>query len=116
MPLALIGFSFGAFVQARVASRLADAQRPAAHVVLAGMPVGPVEGGRNYEVSALPEGSVLVHGEIDDRVPLSEVLQWARAYSQPVTVIPGADHFFKGKLPVLRALVEAELRCMPLER
>jgi len=110
LPLALIGFSFGAFVQARVACRLAKALKPAAHVVLAGMPVGTVEGGRTYEVGALPSGSVLVHGELDVTVPLSQVFEWARLNSQPVTVIPGADHFFKGKLPILRALVEAELR------
>jgi len=110
LPLALIGFSFGAFVQARVACRLGEALRPAKHVVLAGMPVGTVEGGRTYEVGALPIGSVVVHGEFDERVPLTQVFQWARVHSLPVTVIPGADHFFKGKLPILRALVEGELR------
>jgi len=114
-PLALIGFSFGAFVQSRVARRLADAGRPAAHVVLAGLPVGTVEGKRSYPTEALPAGSVVVHGELDESVPLAELLLWARPQVQPVTVIPGADHFFKGKLAALRSLVIAELARVPVE-
>lgn len=110
MPLSLIGFSFGAFVQARVASRLTDALRPAAHVILAGLPVGTVEGGRTYELGSVPTGSVVVHGERDERVALSALLRWADAHAQPVVVVPGADHFFKGRLAMLRAIVESELR------
>jgi alpha/beta superfamily hydrolase len=41
LPLALGCFSFGAFVQCCVARRLADAGRPAAHVVLARMGLSP---------------------------------------------------------------------------
>ena len=109
LPLALIGFSFGAFVQSRVAKRLADAGRPAAHVILAGLPVGTVEGKRSYPTEPLPAGSLVVHGELDESVPLGELLLWARPQVQPVTVIPGSDHFFKGRLAALRSLVVAEL-------
>jgi len=109
-PLALVGFSFGAFVQGRVAARLAGEHRPVAHVVLAGFPVGTVDGGRTYDAGALPKGSVVIHGELDEHVPLSAVLSWARAHDQPVTVIPGADHFFNGKLGMLRLVVESELQ------
>ncbi|MFM1989785.1 MAG: hypothetical protein RJA99_2742 [Pseudomonadota bacterium] len=109
-PLALVGFSFGAYVQARVATRLAAEGRPAAAAILAGMPVGTVDTGRHYAVDALPPGALVVHGEHDDRVRLAAVLHWAAAHGQPVTVVPATDHFFKGRLPMLRALVEGALR------
>lgn len=108
--LALVGFSFGAFVQARVARRLADLGRPASCTCLAGMPFGEVEGGRRY---ATPDGipdALVVHGDRDERVPLRAVFDWARPQSQPVVVVPGADHFFTGKLHVLRSLVVNHLR------
>jgi alpha/beta superfamily hydrolase len=105
LPLALVGFSFGAFVLSRVARRLADRGEPARRVVLAGLPVGEVEGQRRYAPEAgLPE-VLIVHGENDKRVALSAVLDWARPQGQPIVVVPGADHFFTGRLPVLRALV-----------
>jgi len=113
VPLALIGFSFGAFVQSRVASRLAGAGKAAQHVVLAGLPVGSVEGGRVYDTASVPNGSVVIHGQLDERVALSALLQWAEVHSLPVVVVPGADHFFKGKLPMLRSIVQAELQRLP---
>jgi alpha/beta superfamily hydrolase len=108
--LALVGFSFGAFVQARVARRLTDLGRPAWRVGLLGMPFGEVEAGRSCDP---PDGfpdAFAVHGERDERVPLSAILDWARPRHQPVVVVPGADHFFTGKLPLLRALVLDHLR------
>jgi alpha/beta superfamily hydrolase len=78
-------------------------------VVLAGLPNGEVEGQRRY----VPEGgladALVVHGENDERVALSKVLDWARPHGQPIVVIPGADHFFTGRLPVLRKLVLAHM-------
>jgi alpha/beta superfamily hydrolase len=50
-----------------------------------------------------------VHGEADDVVPLSAVLDWARPQALPVTVMPGAGHFFHGLLPQLRDLVVGTL-------
>lgn len=110
LRVALIGFSFGAFVMARAASALAMAGTPAAHVCLAGMPFGEVEGGRRYDTpqGQIPE-ALVVHGELDERVPLASVLDWARPQVQPVVVVPAADHFFTGKLHVLRALVLSHL-------
>ena len=104
LPLALIGFSFGAFVQSRVARALADRGEPAHRVVLAGLPVGEVEGQRQYAPPADLPHALIVHGENDERVALGAVLHWARPQSQPIVVIPGADHFFTGRLPMLRAL------------
>jgi uncharacterized protein len=109
LPLALVGFSFGAFVQSRVARRLADAGEAVYRVVLAGLPVGEVEGGRQYEPDAPLPDTLIVHGEYDERVPLRALLDWARPLSQPIVVIPGADHFFTGRLLVLRALAVSHL-------
>jgi alpha/beta superfamily hydrolase len=110
LPLLLAGFSFGAFVQARVARRLADRGASAWRTCLAGMPFGVVDGGRRYDPpDGLPD-ALVVHGERDERVPLASVLDWARPQGQPVVVVPGADHFFTGRLPLLRALLLAHLR------
>ena len=109
-PLLLVGFSFGAFVQARVSRALADRGMPAWRTCLAGMPFGIVEGGRRYDTpDGLPD-ALVVHGECDERVPLQAVLDWARPQGHPVVVVPGADHFFTGRLPVLRQLVLAHVR------
>jgi alpha/beta superfamily hydrolase len=53
--------------------------------------------------------TLVVHGEQDDTVPLSDVMDWARPQTLPVTVVPGGSHFFHGQLPLLRALVARHL-------
>jgi alpha/beta superfamily hydrolase len=110
LPLALVGFSFGAYVLGRAAGTLARRGAPASAVVLAGAPVGTVEAGRHYEPLQLSPGTLVIHGERDDEVKLQAVLDWCGAQGQGVMVIPGADHFFAGKLPVLRALALQHLQ------
>lgn len=105
LPLALVGFSFGAFVQSWVAKALADEGCPADDVCLTGMPSGEIIGARHYAPATGLGDALVVHGECDERVPLGSVMDWARSQSQPVVVIPGADHFFSGKLHVLRQVV-----------
>ena len=97
-PLLLAGFSFGAYIAARVASRL-PAEQAAERLVL----VGPAAS--RFDMPAVPAGTLVIHGEADDVVPLAAVLDWARPLAQPVTVIPGAGHFFHGQLPLLKSLV-----------
>jgi alpha/beta superfamily hydrolase len=109
LRMALVGFSFGAFVQARVACELAARGEAPWRICLAGMPSGPVEGGRQYETPTELPDALIVHGEQDERVPLAAVLDWARPQARPVMVVPGADHFFTGKLPTLRKLVLSHL-------
>lgn len=101
-PLVLAGFSFGAFVTSHAVARLA-AQRNIARVVLVGtaasrFTVAPIP-------SELHDRTLVVHGEVDDTVPLSSVMDWARPQHLPITVIPGVEHFFHGQLPLLRNLV-----------
>jgi alpha/beta superfamily hydrolase len=56
------------------------------------------------------ERTLVIHGEQDDTVPLSSVMDWARPQALPVTVIPGVAHFFHGQLPLLRSLVVRHLQ------
>jgi uncharacterized protein len=93
--LVLAGFSFGGYVASQVAARTADAER----VVL----VAPAV--RNFDVATVSATTLVVHGEADDVVPLSAIFDWARPQSLPVTVLPGASHFFHGQLPVLKQIV-----------
>ncbi len=106
-PLALAGFSFGAFVTSHVAQSLAPV-RSLEKLVLVGTAasrfvVAPV-------VPDLHDKTLVLHGEQDDTVPLASVMDWARPQSLPVTVIPGVEHFFHGQLPLLRSLVARHLR------
>ncbi|QEI06285.1 alpha/beta hydrolase [Pigmentiphaga aceris] len=111
LPLALVGFSFGAHVYARVACAL-EANAPADAIVLMGMPVGLTPGGREYEAFPIPARSLLLHGQDDAMAPLSQVLDWARASHHPVVVVPGVDHFFKGVLPSVVDHVVRHLRAV----
>jgi len=105
LPIALGGFSFGAFVQTRVAQRLAGGVTPAQRIVLVGTAAGAVKGARSYTTEAVPAHTLVIHGELDDNVPLANVFEWARPQELPVVVVPGADHFFHAKLHVIRDLI-----------
>jgi alpha/beta superfamily hydrolase len=56
-----------------------------------------------------------VHGEADEVVPLQATLDWARPQSLPVVVVPGGDHFFHGRLTLLKSLVLRHLGALPSE-
>ncbi|THT97567.1 hypothetical protein E9531_15615 [Lampropedia puyangensis] len=105
LPLALIGVSFGAFVQAQLAAYLQAHATPADHVVLAAMPFGTVTVGRQYDTPDGIHQPLVIHGECDESVPLANIFDWARPRAHPVVVVPGSDHLFAGKLPILRALI-----------
>lgn len=109
LPLALAGFSFGGFIQARAAERLAADGEAVAHLILTGMPAGALSAHLSYDTPAVPAHSLVVHGEHDERVPLANVFNWARPQELPVFVLPGAGHFFTGKLPGLKRVVEGYL-------
>ena len=98
LPLALGGFSFGGYVAAAAAARLPEGARAERLALVAPAVV-------NFPVPPVSQDTVLLHGEADDVVPLAALLDWARPHSQPVTVIPGAGHFFHGQLPLLKNLI-----------
>jgi alpha/beta superfamily hydrolase len=106
-PLALAGFSFGAFVTSHVVRTLTPV-RSLDKLVLVGTAAS------RFEVAPvtpeLHEQTLVLHGEQDDTVPLASVMDWARPQSLPVTVIPGVEHFFHGQLPLLKTLVARHLR------
>ena len=106
-PLAIAGFSFGAFVAAGVVQALAGS-RPIDKVVLVGTAAA------RFQVPdvapELHDATLVIHGEQDDTVALSAVMDWARPQSLPVTVVPGGAHFFHGQLPLLKNLVLRHLR------
>ena len=105
LPVALAGFSFGAYVQTRVAQALAEAHHPAQRLVLVGTAAGHVEGARKYETRAVASDTIVIHGACDETVPLTNVLAWAEPLELPVIVVPGADHFFHRRLHVIRDVV-----------
>ena len=104
-PLALAGFSFGAFVTSHAVAGIAPRQPD--KIVLVGtaasrFAVAPL-------APELHERTLVLHGEQDDTVALSSVMDWARPQCLPVTVIPGVEHFFHGQLPLLKLLVVRHL-------
>ena len=94
--LALAGFSFGAGVQVLLAQRVR-----AEKLVLVGVAV------TRFALQPVQAGTLVIHGEQDETVPLAAVLEWARPQDLPVVLVPGADHFFHRKLHILRGLVRA---------
>jgi alpha/beta superfamily hydrolase len=95
----LAGFSFGSFVQTRVAKRV-----NAGGMVLVGPAVN------RFAAEAVPADTLVVHGELDDVVPLQAVLDWARPQHLPIVVVPGGEHFFHGRLNLLARIVMRHFR------
>ena len=110
LPLALAGFSFGGYVAAQAASRLiqAAADQSAVRAPSTLVLISPAT--TTFEVPVVPTHTLVVEGEADDVVPMASVLDWARPQGLPVTVVPGAGHFFHGQLGLLREVVLRHLR------
>jgi uncharacterized protein len=94
LPLTCAGFSFGAFVQTHVAQRVAPEQ-----LILVAPAVN------RFKTETVAAGTLVIHGELDDVVPLAAVLEWARPQNLPIVVVPGGEHFFHGRLNVLQQIV-----------
>ncbi len=104
--LCLAGFSFGAFVTTHAFDRL-HSTRQIDKLVLVGTSVSR-SAAAPVAADAHPN-TIVIHGEADDTVELSAVMDWARPQSLPVTVVPGGGHFFHGQLPLLKSLVVRHL-------
>ncbi|WP_404301359.1 alpha/beta hydrolase [Alicycliphilus denitrificans] len=108
-PVALAGFSFGAFVASHALARLWG-EREVVAAVLVGTAAS------RFTVAPVPTEAqlrtLIVHGEHDETVPLASVMDWARPQTLPVTVVPGGGHFFHGQLPLLRGLVARHLQAL----
>ena len=105
--IALAGFSFGAFVTSHALATLWPQGR-VDQAVLVGTAAS------RFTVAPVPTDAhlrtLVVHGEQDDTVPLSSLMDWARPQILPVTVIPAGGHFFHGQLPLLKNLVVRHLQ------
>lgn len=99
LPRALAGFSFGSFVAARAARTLAAQHQPVRHLVLVGSAAG------KWPMPEVRRDTLVIHGELDETIPLADVLDWARPMELPVIVLPGADHFFHRRLGPVKQLV-----------
>ena len=94
------GFSFGAFVAYQVATR-----RSVRALVTIAPPI------RRFDFDAHPAPAVpwtVIQGDQDELVACESVIEWAHAArpSPGIVVIPGAEHFFHGKLAELKTAVQ----------
>jgi len=93
-PPVLAGFSFGTYVQTRVAKTI-EPER----MVLVGPAVG------RFSMDPVPPDTIVIHGEEDEIVALRDVLAWARPQQLPIVIFPGCGHFFHGRLAQLQRTV-----------
>lgn len=91
LPVALAGFSFGAYVQSVVSESLAPSQL---------LLVGPAV--NMFQMGDAPPNTIVLHGEDDQLVPLADVREWASKSGCTLSVVQDADHFFHKKLGNLK--------------
>lgn len=108
-PWVLGGFSFGTSIGVQLYAQWQKLEKNLPNIVV--LTGSAALRFRHSEASA-PEDALVIHGELDEVVPLSEVMEWARPLGMPVVVIPEAGHFFHGKLLVLRQLVQTRLKAL----
>ncbi|SAK97459.1 alpha/beta fold family hydrolase-like protein [Caballeronia calidae] len=99
VPIVLAGFSFGTFVLSHVAKRMLEAGKDIERMVFVGTAAS------RWEVAPVPDTTLVIHGEVDDTVPIQSVYDWARPQELPVVVIPGGEHFFHRKLHILKRVI-----------
>ena len=109
MPWVLGGFSFGTSIAVQLYAKWDRLQKNLPNIVV--LTGSAALRFRHSDVKA-PEDALVIHGEVDEVVPLSEVMDWARPLGMPVVVIPEAGHFFHGKLLILRQLVQTRLQAL----
>ncbi len=115
LPLILAGFSFGGYVAARAAQHI----HPQPHKLVlvapavgrfapsAGLSTDPSTRLRTGMPPVAPD-TLVIHGEQDEVIPLSDALDWARPQQLPVVVLPEAGHFFHGRLHQIKQIVLKE--------
>jgi alpha/beta superfamily hydrolase len=104
LPLVLSGFSFGTFVQACLYQQLISEGKSVQRLVLVGAAAG------KWAMPEIASDAILIHGELDDTIPLQAVFDWLRPQEIPVAVVPGAGHFFHHRLLHIKNIVTNMLR------
>jgi len=110
LPLVVSGFSFGSFVGSHLVQRLAELGRPAERLVMVGSAAG------KWTLAPVPADTILIHGELDETIPLKNVFDWALPQELTVQVVPGADHFFHRRLHCIRNIITGAWLGMPDHR
>lgn len=105
LPFVGGGFSFGAHVWVKSWHLLAEDVRPQ-KLVLAGLPCGRVRDSVDYQTPQIDSDILLLHGEADDICALADVIAWAKPQKHPITIMPGANHFFTGYLHQIEAVID----------
>ena len=105
-PILFAGFSFGANVGLRVCC----GDPRVRGLIALGLPV--LAEGRNYTYEYLPEclpPKLFISGDHDQYGPVAQVEAVVATAPAPKQLvwIPGADHFFLGKLPQVQAAISA---------
>ena len=108
-PWVLGGFSFGTSIGVQLYAQWDKLGKNLPSIVIL---TGSAALRFRHSEAKAPEDALVIHGELDEVVPLSEVMEWARPLGMPVVVIPEAGHFFHGKLLVLRQLVQTRLKAL----
>ena len=100
--LTLAGFSFGGYVSTFVAHHVA-----LDHLLL----LAPAVGKYPQPAPAVPhpERTLVIHGEVDEVIPLSAASAWCHPQALPLLLVPQAGHFFHGRLIELGRLIERYL-------
>lgn len=97
LTLLLAGFSFGGAVQAHVAKTLSPQS-----LIMVSPSVDHLQA---PSISGYAERVLIIQGDQDEVVPLKTILHWAAPQDLPIVVIPGAEHFFHGKLHIIKRTV-----------
>ena len=117
VPVHLAGFSFGGAIATRASERAEFTQlvlvapgfrRISEHGM--GEAPDPEDPQLGSPGRHTPANTLVVHGDRDETVPLSDSLAWAAVREVPVAVVPGGEHFFHRKLHVLREIVARWIR------
>jgi alpha/beta superfamily hydrolase len=117
LPVYLAGFSFGGAIAMRASGSADFAQlvlvapgfrRITGH----GMGEAPDPADPNLGAPGrhTTTNTLVIHGDLDETVPLSDSIAWATARDVPLAVVPGGEHFFHRKLHVLREIVSRWIR------
>ncbi len=96
--ISFAGFSFGTYVISR-----ALLKKPVDFALLIG--TAP----NKWDYPDIKQNFTAIHGELDDVVPLPDVLSWMNKQEKPLIVIPGSNHFFDRKLNLLKQTISLNI-------
>ncbi|MBF7730324.1 alpha/beta hydrolase [Pseudomonas sp. N040] len=108
LPVTLLGFSFGGYVAAALAARLAQRGETVQHLIMVAPAVGrlPADVGLPAQMRL-----TLIQPEQDEVISADQVYAWSAGLSRDHELLKVAEcgHFFHGKLVELKELVQARL-------